>query len=29
MGPMDALMNAMSFVRRFFEENFEVFNSRA
>jgi hypothetical protein len=24
MGPVDALMNAMSFVRRFFEENFEV-----
>ena len=24
MGPVDSLMNAMTFVRRFFEENFEV-----
>lgn len=24
LGPVDSLMNAMTFVRRFFEENFEV-----
>ncbi len=24
MGPVDSLMNAMTFVRKFFEENFEV-----
>jgi hypothetical protein len=24
MGPVDSLMNAMTFVRRFFEENFEI-----